>query len=283
MKKHILLFLFILMALALTSCRHNEEMTCTELAWDTLTHLYQQEDYTVPGISYQINVVLPKDSLCPAHTAMRQQLLDRLFGTSIAWEPDSLKLDLSDAHKCLDTYLNANQKALDKVAAEYAPGGVGEAQMATASLFWGNELKLSPVMVDDTFITFALFYYNYIGGVHGIYGTYYLTFNAQTGEQVHDKDFFLPNTEEALDDLLQTALMHYCEHNDEVALSTNDFETQYLHTNDNFRLTPDSIYYTFNVYEIASYPVGCHTFGFSAQEAKPYLNPQSIVYQYWKL
>lgn len=271
------------MLFALSSCQRGVKETCGELTWDTITHISKQEDFTIPGISYEISVVLPKDSLCPAFSAIRQQLLSRLFGTSIAWEPDSLELDLTNAHKCLATYLKANQKSLDEAAADHAPNGIDETQMATASLFWSNNIELKPILIGDTLITFELNHYNYIGGAHGIYGTYFLTFNAQTGEQLHDKDIFAPGTEKALDDLLQTALMHYCEHNEEAVLSTNDFETQYLHTNDNFRLTPDSIYYTFNVYEIASYPVGSHTFGFSALEAKPYLNPKSIVYQYWKL
>ena len=258
------------MALALTSCRHNEEVTCPELAWDTLTHLYQQEDYTVPGISYQINVVLPKDSLCPAHTAMRQQLLDRLFGTSIAWEPDSLKLDLSDAHKCLDTYLNANQKALDKVAAEYAPGGVGEAQMATASLFWGNELKLSPVMVDDTFITFALFYYNYIGGVHGIYGTYYphlqrpdrgASARQRLFPSEHRGGLGRPAADSA-HALLRAQRRGGSEHQ-------RLFETNTCIPTITSASPPTPSITPSTSTRLPPYPVGCHTFGFSAQEAKP--------------
>lgn len=281
MKRNLIFLVAGLMALALTSCRNEGKETTVEIAWDTLTYNHLIADQYEAGISYDINVVLPKEGLNEAYTAIRHQLLTQLFAMPMSYgECDSIKLDLNDAQACLKAYLDANQKCLDDILASFKEDGL---EAPPYDIHWECNNTLKPVMVNDTLITFLLNYANYAGGAHGIHGAVYMTFDTQTGEQLHDKDIFLKGTDEQLNHLLQNSLMHYCEKFEEQALTTADFEIDMLHINDNFYLTPDSIYYTYNVYEIAPYAYGSHTFGFSAKEALPYLNKESLAYKYWNL
>jgi len=280
MKKGLILFFVGLMALGIVSCGYHSDEQVVEPEWDTLKYKQEITKQNAPGIAYDINVVLPKE-ISHSYADIRMQLLPQLFALPIISDgTDSIDLDITDAQGCLTAYLKQNKRVQDEAVANIKAEGMDVMQY---EMHWENNIELKPIMVNGMLVTFMLNYYSFAGGAHGIHGTNYMTFDVRTGEQIHDKEIFREGTQVQLDKLLHNSLIHYCELNKEAGLTPDDFDIEMLHTNDNYYLTSDSIYYTYNVYEIAPYAYGSHTLGFSAKEALPYLNKESLVYNYWKL
>lgn len=305
MKSPLAIIPILLWVFAISSCQQAAQETACDISWDTISFHQEGSEQQIARIDYKIDIVIPKSDVNEALTSIRQQLLAQLFSYPLSSddETDFVALDLSNALECLDHYVEYNQRDWLNAAAYHEATRPGNDETKRSRILrteqtpwstwtcympWSDAIELRPFLVDDAFVTFILNKSSFTGGAHGDYSTTYLTFDTQTGDPIYDTDLFQGGTEGELSHLLRASLVNYCEnyadlaHDTDDILDTADFWIENLLPNSNFFLTPDSIYYTFNVHEIAPYCCGCHTFGFSAQEAKPYLNRQSIAYKYWK-
>lgn len=128
---------------------------------------------------------------------------------------------------------------------------------AEAWFAYTQELRAKPLCDNPRCLVYRVDKHEYRGGAHGMYSIHYLNFDATDGRRLALNDVFRPDTEAALTERLLQRLMEKsgCRTLDELEeqgflMGTDLFVTP------NFRLGPDSIYFLYNVYEIAPYSAG---------------------------
>lgn len=253
--KNILLSLAALI-LGFSACQHNtpkveqdSEISYEHVAYvDTCT--IQTESYPLEYY-WDFDLQLPEAGQGEAIDTIRRQLIAMLFSA------EGLEVGTLDAKLALSHYVKHNQH----IVAQEDFGGVPiRSQMS----------HLKPFSISDTTLTFLLEFDIYLGGAHGNYAITYFVFDRRTGHLVTDDDIWRADTQAQADQLLLDALQRYIDASPE-SLTLDDFWVEYLHPNNNFYLTPDTIYYTFNIYDIAAYCNGFQTLGIPLAQARPYM------------
>lgn len=253
--KNILLSLAALI-LGFSACQHNtpkveqdSEISYEHVAYvDTCT--IQTESYPLEYY-WDFDLQLPEAGQGAATDTIRRQLIAMLFSA------EGLEVGTLDAKLALSHYVKHTQH----ITAQEDFGGIPiRSQMS----------HLKPFSTSDTTLTFLLEFDIYLGGVHGNYAITYFVFDRRTGHLVTDDDIWRADAKTQIDQLLLDALQRYIDASPD-DLTLDDFWVEYLHPNNNFYLTPDTIYYTFNIYDIAAYCNGSQTLGIPLAQARPYM------------
>lgn len=128
---------------------------------------------------------------------------------------------------------------------------------AEAWFAYTQELRAKPLCDNPQCLVYRVDKHEYRGGAHGMYSIHYLNFDATDGRRLVLKDVFRPDTEGALTERLLQRLMEKsgCRTTDELEEQGLLMGTD-LYVSPNFRLGADSIYFLYNVYEIAPYSTG---------------------------
>lgn len=116
---------------------------------------------------------------------------------------------------------------------------------------------------------YALTYYSFRGGAHGIMTISYLVFDPKTGAQLTEKDLFKDGYREPVTALLQADLAHClsAEEDDFLEMVNMDLVVP----NGNFILDFEGITWVYQPYEIGPYALGALTAGATWEDLKPYL------------
>lgn len=272
MKRLSIILSLVLALLVMVSC--DRQFHYNDIAWEQTSALHQLDDNATIGLAYDINVEIPKNDYGGSiNSFIRKQLLEIIFSSTPMG--DNVELDYENIDKTVANFISASNESLNRMSErDTFDDGYG---------MWTWEITLDGrcISANDTFITYQLDHNYYTGGPHGTYGTKYYTFETQTGRMVHDAEFWKTGTEQQVDRLLMHSLLNHmnsCEEEMDITI----FNTDGLHSHDNFRITRDSIFYTFNIYEIAPYAYGGFTLGLSAEEASPYLKESALPFTFWK-
>lgn len=135
-----------------------------------------------------------------------------------------------------------------------------------------SNIEAYPLKNNPEILVYQIDISSYTGGAHGIYNTYFLNFNIQTGRIIRLNDLFIPHYQKELNELLVSRLMK----NIGVSGRTELEEKAYLqdtemYPTENFRMMRDSIVFFYNVYEIAPYSSGITEITLSYKELKDIL------------
>ena len=116
---------------------------------------------------------------------------------------------------------------------------------------------------------YLLSYYSFRGGAHGIQTLSQLVFDKETGEQLAEADFFVPDYAKPVAALMQASVKKEMEAEDPELLQL--VEMEFVVPNGNFSVTTDGMSWIFQPYEVGPYALGIVTALVSWEELKPYL------------
>ena len=226
--------------------QQEEESTAPECL---LEEFYYSTTEIAPhfNIIWNIRVAIPKAGQDAATDLIRQQLIKRVF----SYEGHIANTD--DPQQAMEMYVNhANAVHTQQASGEAMPD-------------YSESISLSMTSITDTMITFVLSTEGYYGGAHGSHENYYLVFDRRTGLQLTDNDIWGNVTKSETKEMLVKALTRYANANN---IDMGEFMIDNLGPNNNFYLANDSIYYTYNPYEIAAYCYGQQTIGIAIADVK---------------
>lgn len=115
---------------------------------------------------------------------------------------------------------------------------------------------------------------SYQGGAHGSYYFQYRNIRLSDGAAMLKDDVFVPESEDAIRDLLMQELLkaNECKSVEELQEKTGITMLGDVYINDdNFQLQSDGVLFTYNIYEIAPYASGPVLVKLTYDQLKPYL------------
>lgn len=257
----------VVLLMTMASCSNDFEPK--EITWEhiSIEHI-QPEDDPQAGISYKFDIELPSTRNRSIITSIRNRLMEIIFAHDLF--DDTLAIKYDNLNATITSYISHEKSLILRMADPNDPFYFWR---------WEEHITLKPLEANPTFLVFELKSYTYTGGAHGNFGTKYITFDAETGRIVHYTDLWMPDSIITLNHLLSDKLFEYKQN--DANLDDAEFWIEDLFATDNFRITSDSIYFTYNPYEIAAYCYGEHTIGISEEEAMPYLRKSSVAFCYW--
>ena len=114
----------------------------------------------------------------------------------------------------------------------------------------------SEISLRDTLLTCTITRSSYTGGAHGNYGTEYHTYSIPGGCEITTADLFTERQLQRLDELIVQKLCEKYDAGDRGELGARGFFPDVIGLTENFLLTPDSITFHYNPYDIACYATG---------------------------
>lgn len=221
--------------------------------------------------TYQDNLVMPlaeesadslffSISLEYASGGMLIPAMDRMNNAIIAHA-----FDMEDVSATLEeTAVRYRENLIDEYLTENSnqeePHGV---------LTWEDQITGSFSGDYKKWKNYALTYYSFRGGAHGIQTMSQLVFDKKTGEFIEEASLFVPDYQEPLAGLLKDAIRQSMEKEYPELLPL--IEMQEVRPNGNFAVGPDGIQWVFQPYEVAPYALGTVTATLSWEQLKPYL------------
>ncbi len=109
--------------------------------------------------------------------------------------------------------------------------------------------------------------FEYTGGAHGLGSTDFLIYDLENGKYLGYDDIFLEGKEEAIYELLEKKVNEKSENDD-------NFYVSELYITENIALDGNSIYFSYDPYEIAPYSVGYIKLAITYKELSQYLTPK---------
>ncbi|MCM1151212.1 MAG: RsiV family protein [Alistipes sp.] len=110
--------------------------------------------------------------------------------------------------------------------------------------------------VTDTLLCYMISRSSYLGGAHGMYSTEYHTYSLVDGYEFSAEDLIGTEKMEPLRELIRTKLYEQYDAADDRELSDRGFFPEYISVTNNFRVTPRSLIFHYNPYEIGCYANG---------------------------
>lgn len=120
--------------------------------------------------------------------------------------------------------------------------------------------------VVDTLLNYAIYRSSYLGGAHGMYTAEYHTYSLVDGYELRAADLFGEERLGPLATQIRRKIYTAYDATSDEELVEQGFFPEYIGVTENFRITPDSIFFYFNPYEIGCYALGPVEVSFSQQE-----------------
>ncbi len=224
----------ILLAAALTACsRKPVEPRFTEIALDTLL---TQPSYTC-RVEYRFASIANSEK-SEALRTIQQRNIDYFFELE-AFE-GSAEEAAAESLRQIDRELTLPEPLRTSVR------NMMEYEISTES----------EGFVADTLLCYTISRSSYLGGAHGMYSTEYHNYSLLDGYEFSAEDLVGEAKMEALLQLIRTKLCEQYDAADDQELSEIGFFPEYIHVTDNFRVTPRSLIFHYNPYEIGCYANG---------------------------
>ena len=140
-----------------------------------------------------------------------------------------------------------------------------------------QSIEARPLSENSRYLVYAVNESEYRGGAHGTYSTNFINFNAENGSILHLNDVFKPNYKNAVSELLLEKLMKDTDSATLEELEDKAYlQDTEMYPSENFRLGKDSIYFFYNVYEIAPYSTGATEIALSYDVLQGLLKEQPV-------
>ncbi len=142
---------------------------------------------------------------------------------------------------------------------------------------WQHSYGTSLILNDKNMFTCRFYFYDYMGGAHGLSGDGFVTIDMSTGKKLKPEDIFMTDYEEQLGKIMDKKLRAQEEIPPEAALQDHEFFVDEILPNDNFYVALDGIGFYFNIYEIRPYAFGATDIFLSFKEIKHLIKADSPV------
>lgn len=254
-----------LMALIFTACNNTSskksEITIPHQTF-TIEHPLAEN---AEGLDFEANIQLPVSDN-DVDSKIRYSLLNKVCGNYYNGD--------TNVERAIENYYQKHTETW-KLSYENAK----DSGMAINN--WEADKEIKPIAQLGQMICYQSTHYYYEGGAHGLTNTTYHVFDLNNAQELNDHsiyDFSNTTTEESLNTMLEEAFAERCAKDS--LLANSKLGEPIL--NNNFTISADSITYLYNPYEIASYNIGNVQLSLSKKAVMPYLNTNSVLYQYWK-
>lgn len=242
--------LFGMVVLALVSCKR----TCAE--GEVVTREYSYEEYyaleegRIDSLYISIALEFPVKMADQAVLErVQKSIKNELFGD--AYE----NMDIIQAIEAYTAMLKTEYKQNNLPTLEEQKA---ERNAELDAIFHEEQIITSMVMdVHKNILSYAVERYVFTGGAHGSNYRVFYNFDLSNGEMLHEKDFFKPDYDAPLTELLLSNMVAQNEDFQLIEdLKNYGYNVDEIHPNDNFFLTDSSLVYVFGQYEIAPYALG---------------------------
>lgn len=132
----------------------------------------------------------------------------------------------------------------------------GEAEIIDYSANWQIDEQTIVILQKNGLLGFVESNYEYAGGAHGVYSSFYYIYNFKTDTLLQLADLFVDNFEPALEELINKQIRIDFEISDDAMLSEEGFFVESIPVTSNFTFTDNGILFLYNVYEVAPYVYG---------------------------
>lgn len=233
---------------------------CLLAACNSLQTQSYQDDLVMPlaegasdSLFYSISLEYATGGMrIPPMEKMNQTILKQAFDLEEV-SSSAEELAITYRENLIDEYLTEN----------------GDPQEEFGVLTW--EDRINGVFTQDykKWRNYLLSYYSFRGGAHGIQTLSQLVFDKETGEQLAEADFFVPDYAKPVAALMQASVKKEMEAEDPELLQL--VEMEFVVPNGNFSVTTDGMAWIFQPYEVGPYALGIVRAFVSWEELKPYL------------
>ncbi|MEI0606385.1 hypothetical protein R4K48_05415 [Brachyspira pulli] len=137
-----------------------------------------------------------------------------------------------------------------------------------SDFYMRKEINVS--FIDNKIISFSLYNYSYIGGMHGIYNSIPLIYSIESGDRigVNLSELIINKNDRELINLMRSKLLRN--------FTEKDFFDFYsIELSDIFDITPTGIKFIWPVYKISGYAQGVIEIDFTYSELKPFIKKDS--------
>lgn len=270
------LFLLALCSGMFFSCRKTGHSS-TQIVFDSIVvkeriPLLEKNDTTLPYADLKVNFVYPaKFGNKEALTRLQQIFIGTVFNDT--------RLDNLTPREATDSYTERYREEYKSLSNDYysdknrLPKGEIP-QWYWYSLYNSNRIEFQ----NDSLLSYAVEYSDYTGGAHGSYRLTYVNIDLGNLVTLSEEDIFAPDYYKPLSEIIAAKLAEkYGVPSPDSLINKGFVDIREIEPNDNFRLTPEGIQYTYNQYEIAPYSMGVIDLFIPYAELKEILKPDNIL------
>ncbi len=145
------------------------------------------------------------------------------------------------------------------------------------------DVAVTVLRQDSSLLILKLNGYAYLGGAHGSEKTMFLNWDTKSGKEITLDDIFQNDYKSALNMIAEKIFRKNEKLSDTASLVDHYFfDKGKFSLNRNFMITPTSLSFLYNEYEIKSYAEGQTTLFIPYAQIKSLLRPKTVVSQYLK-
>ena len=263
--------------IAFLSCNGNKGRQYGDIQFDSIcvsqTLPLIEGDTASPSCDLKITYVYPAqaDTAVLDAKKVRGSLLAFCFGKENMREND----EKATVEAFRDAYVNEYRNDLTALYMEDIKSSNGDETAAHAWYSYYQTIEARPVAAHEGYLAYEVNTHNYRGGAHGMYDTRYLNFRMPDGHLMEIEDVFKPGYEAAIDSMLLERLLDATQSANREELEEKAYLLDMdMYTSRNFRLGKDSIYFFYNVYEIAPYSCGTTELALPYENVKEWMATQ---------
>lgn len=258
MKKQTISFLAVTVIVSsfFFSCGSNKVKQYGNMEFDSIkidkTVALIDNDTASPSCNLRIDYVYPvKSDSMQLMDSVNQTLLHYCFG-----EPYKNMNTIAAIDSFENSYIKEYRADLQPLYLEDLKNSNGDNSVGAWYSYY-QSIEARPSTENPEYLVYIINTSSYRGGAHGMYGCQFLNFNPSNGHLMTLNDVFKANYKKTVNELLLNKLMkdtgsaNLEELEDKAYLQDTD-----IYPSNNFRLGKDSIYFFYNVYEIAPYSSG---------------------------
>lgn len=226
----------------------------------------------VPSLSIDVSLALPmSDKENPVAGLLRKQILSDVLGEQY-----------SKGNKAMDfvlAYVADRQAAFGATISDYEEDKeLIESEGMSYMYKWETTVSGTVDMYNPPLLVYEADYFDYQGGVHGMFANCYTLYSTVTGKRLKLDDVFAGD-KQSRDDMtaiLCKSLQYHIAHDEEYeGMEIFDMET--VKPNDNFSVSPEGFTFYYQPYEIAAYCYGVVAIKVPLSELRPYMLPDTEV------
>ncbi|MBO4752212.1 MAG: DUF3298 domain-containing protein [Bacteroidales bacterium] len=225
-----------------------------------------------PSLSIDVSLALPMaDKENPMAGLLRKQIICEVLGDQYSKENKAMDAVLA--------YVVDRKTDFCSTESDYEEDKeLIESEGMSYMYKWETSVRGVVDMYNPPLLVYEADYFDYQGGVHGMFANCYTVFSTITGKRLKLDDVFAADNQsrEAMAAILYKCLQDKIAH-DEDYEGMEIFDVETVKPNDNFSVSPDGFTFYFQPYEIAAYCYGVVAIKVPLSELLPYMLPDTEV------
>ena len=251
------------------------ETQAPSLTFDTIG--FHDHPDNEPSLSIDLSLALPMvDKENPVAGLLRKHIISDVLGEQYSKE--------NNATDAIAAYIANLQTAFGSTVSDYEEDKeLIESEGMSYMYKWEATVRGTVNMYNPPLLVYEADYFDYQGGVHGMFADCYMLYSTITGKRLKLADIFAGDKQslDAMTAILYKCLQYHIAHDEEYdGMEIFDMET--VKPNDNFSISPEGFTFYFQPYEIAAYCYGVVAVKVPVSELLPYMLAGTEVATYFE-